>query len=73
MNMAELKQIQFTRETNIELERISKLSGLEREKIIAKAVYYYLNVIKQDIELKEEFEELDKLSDEALDNFEAKL
>jgi len=73
MNMVELAQIQLNKDTNNELDRISKLSGLDKEKIIAKAISYYLDIIQKEVELKEEFAQWDKLSDEALSNFEAKL
>ena len=66
-------QIEITKEVDTKLNQISSVSGLDRKKIIIKAIDYYLLVLEQELKLKNEFNSLDKLSDEALLNFEENL
>jgi len=66
-------QIEIIKETDLKLKNISSISGVDREKIIKKAIEYYLLVLDDDLKLKKEFSSLDKLSDEALLNFEESL
>lgn len=66
-------QIEITKEADTKLKKISSVSGLDKKKIIIKAIDYYLLVLDQELKLKNEFDSLDKLSDEALLDFEAKL
>ncbi len=66
-------QIEITKEVDTKLKKISSVSGLDRKKIVTKAIDYYLLVLDQELKLKNEFGSLDKLSDEALLNFEENL
>ncbi len=66
-------QIEITKEVDTKLKKISSVSGLDRKKIVTKAIDYYLLVLDQELKLKSEFNSLDKLSDEALLNFEENL
>lgn len=57
---------------SIEL-RISKASsilGFRKQEIIQRALVYYLDSINSQLELKNEFNNWDKLSDEAFISFE---
>ena len=69
MNM----QIQLQDQTFKRLHRVSVEIGTREEQIIQRAISYYLDVIQKQIDLVEEFEAWDALSDEALVNFEAAL
>jgi hypothetical protein len=66
-------QIEITKEVDTKLKKISSVSGIDRKKIVTKAIDYYLLVLDQELKLKSEFGSLDKLSDEALLNFEENL
>jgi hypothetical protein len=66
-------QIEITKEVDTKLKKISSVSGLDRKKIVTKAIDYYLLVLDQELKLKSKFNSLDKLSDEALLNFEENL
>jgi hypothetical protein len=66
-------QIEMTKEADEKLKEISSISGIDRKKIVIKAIDYYLLVLDQELKLKKEFDSLDKLSDEALLNFEDNL
>jgi hypothetical protein len=61
-------------------ERISKqvskaanTLGFAEDELINRALLFYLDSINSQIELKEEFDYWDRLSDEALENFEKEL
>lgn len=58
---------QFSLETTRLIEKASKQLKMNEELVIALAIKSYL----KEKQLKEEFEEWEKLSDEALENFES--
>ncbi len=66
-------EIEITKEVDTKQNQISSVSGLNRKKIIIKAIDYYLLVLEKESKLKNEFDSLDKLSDEALLDFEENL
>ena len=66
-------QIQISKDTNKKIREASKILGLEEEEIVYRAILLYLDNIEKYIELKKEYKEWDKLSDEALANFESSI
>ncbi len=48
----------------------SEKSGLNESELIKKAILLYLDTIKKQVDLKKEFDAWEKVSDEALENFE---
>lgn len=66
-------EIKISKEIDAELKRVSENFGFDKQKIIEKALLFYLDFIKKQAELNKEFNELDELSDEALVNFENSL
>jgi hypothetical protein len=47
--------------------------GFAKEEIVERAIYYYLDSLKDEISFKEEFLEWDYLSDECLKKFESNI
>lgn len=66
-------EIKIPRELNIEIENASKVLGFDEKEIIERAILFYLDVIKKQLDLNKEFNEWDILSDESLVNFENSL
>lgn len=66
-------QIQTSKDTDKKIKEASKALGLEDEEIVDRAISLYLDNIEKYVELKKEFKDWDKLSDEALMNFERSL
>lgn len=56
-----------------ELNKISSLSGMQYNELINRALLVYLINIKENQSLKQEMDDWDNLSDEALINFEKQL
>ena len=69
MNM----QIQVSDQTFKRLRHASLEIGAREEFLVQRAISYYLDAIQNQIELAEEFDAWERLSDEALMNFEAAL
>jgi len=55
------------------LKSASDVLGFDEQRIIERAILFYLDAIEKQIELKREFIEWDNLSDEAIADFEAAL
>ncbi|MBI4162388.1 MAG: hypothetical protein HY513_01785 [Candidatus Aenigmarchaeota archaeon] len=66
-------QVEISKKTEREIEKIAELTGSEVETVIDKALIHYIHEAKKMLELKIELTEWDKLSDEALENFEREL
>ena len=66
-------EIKISKDLINELKKVSENFGFDEEKIVERALLFYLNVIRNQLELNKEFNELDELSDEALVNFENSL
>ena len=66
-------QVHFREQTLTRIRQVSQEIGVQEENFIRKAVLYYLDTIQEQFELKLEMNEWDKLSDEALTNFEEML
>ncbi|MEK6842807.1 MAG: hypothetical protein AABX84_03240 [Nanoarchaeota archaeon] len=66
-------EIKISKDLINELKKVSENLGFDEEKIVERALLFYLNVIRNQLELNKEFNELDELSDEALVNFENSL
>lgn len=66
-------QIQIPKEVDKKLKRASEILGFDKQEIVDRALLFYLDTIQKQLDLKQEFKELDALSDEALVNFEKSL
>ncbi len=66
-------QVQISRELDKKIKQASKALGFEDKKIVERALLFYLDAVKEQLALKREFKEWDKLSDEALVEFEKEL
>ena len=66
-------QVEISRKTEKEIEKIAELTGSEVDVVINKALVHYINETKKMLELRSEVTDWGKLSDEALENFEREL
>lgn len=55
-----------------ELQFVSRNAGLSKEKFLTNAISYYLQVLEGKMELKNELEQWEKISDADLVKFEQK-
>ncbi len=65
--------VHLSKEVDTELRNASMVFGFSQENLVERAVSFYLDVIKGQMDLKVEFATWDELSDEALDSFEGNL
>ena len=63
-------QVQISKEFDKKIKQASEALGFEDKKIVERALLFYLDAVKEHLELKQEFREWDALSDEALIVFE---
>ena len=63
-------QVQISKDVDKKIKEASRILGLEEEEIIDRAILLYLDNIQKYLELKKVVKIWDKLSDEALENFE---
>jgi hypothetical protein len=54
----------------LKISKASIILGFRKQEIIQRALVFYLDSINAQLELKNEFDNWDKLSDEALTSFE---
>lgn len=66
-------EIQITKELDDRLMLASESIGFDKSEIVKRAVLFYLDAVNKQLELKTEFDEWDRLSDDALAGFEGKL
>jgi len=66
-------QIHLQEPTLRQLKKVAQTTGIEEEQLIQRAVLYYLDAIQKHVEFYEEMNAWERLSDEALANFEAAL
>ena len=66
-------QVQISKEFDAEIKQAAKALGFKDKKLIERAVLFYLDAVKEQLELKREFREWDALSDETLIGFEKEL
>ena len=66
-------QVQIGKEFDERIKQASKALGFEDKKIVERALLFYLDAVKEHLELRREFKEWDALSDEALIRFEKEL
>jgi hypothetical protein len=62
-----------SKNTYSDLEKASRLIGLDEQELADRAIVHYLHSIRDEIELAEEFKAWDRASDEALVNMEREL
>ena len=65
--------IHFSKNVSMQIQEIADKTGTKEEEIVNNAVLLYLDNISKYITLKKELSALDRLSDDALLNFEASL
>jgi len=63
-------QIHLQEPTLRQLKKVAQTTGIEEEQLIQRAVLYYLDAIQKHVEFYEEMNAWERLSDEALANFE---
>jgi len=66
-------EICISRETENKFKNASKLLGFNESEILERAILFYLANLKKEFNLNQEFQGLDYLSDEAINNFEQNL
>ncbi|MEK6825855.1 MAG: hypothetical protein AABY00_03650 [Nanoarchaeota archaeon] len=66
-------EIEISENTTRRIAEISQTLGIQKKDLIRRAILVYLDAISKDVQLREEMQELDNLSDEALYNFEKSL
>ena len=66
-------QIEIEKDISKKINEASKLLGIEKSKIIDRAILIYLDNLSKYLDLKQEMKAWDTLSDEALINFEKSL
>ena len=66
-------QIHLQEPTFMQLKKVAQTTGIAEEQLIQRAVLYYLDAIQKHVEFYEEMNAWERLSDEALANFEAAL
>ncbi len=71
--MGAIMDLQLSKSIQNKLENASITLGFQQQEIIQRAIVYYLDSIKSKIEFKQELNNFDLLSDEALINFEKSL
>ena len=65
--------LNFSERIDLQINKASEILGLRKKDLIERAILFYLNEIKNNIQLKKEFNDWDRLSDESLNNFENSL
>ena len=65
--------VNISRELDLELKNASKTLGFGEDALVERAIVFYLDTIKKQVALRQEFASWDKLSDDALLSFENKL
>jgi hypothetical protein len=68
-----MSTITIDKNTHSDLEKASKLIGLDEQELADRAIVHYLHSIRDEIELAEEFAAWERASDEALVNMEREL
>jgi len=65
--------IEIPKDTSKKVDEVSKILGIDKDKLVDRAILVYLDTISKYSDLKKEMAEWDLLSDEALINFEKSL
>lgn len=65
--------INLSKNLSLQVQEIAKGIGINEEEVVNNAVLLYLDTINKQLKLKKELLDLDKLSDEALVNFEVQI
>ena len=73
MRFMTTEAVKITEDISEKLNEASKLLGLKKEELIDRALLLYLDNLSKYLKLKKEMKDWDKLSDEALFNFEKAL
>ena len=68
-----MARMQLTKTTSEKLKNASKTLGFDETEIMERAVLLYIDTIQKQINLKQELNIWDDLSDEALNKFEKSL
>ncbi|HLC71289.1 MAG TPA: hypothetical protein VJI32_04725 [Candidatus Nanoarchaeia archaeon] len=66
-------EMQLAEDTSEKVVRASQLLGIQRQEFVDRAILLYLDNFEKYLNLKQEMQEWDVLSDEALLNFEKTL
>ena len=63
-------EVEIEKETSDRIIEVSKELGIEKNKLVERAVLLYLDSISKYVEFKKEMDDWDVLSDQAFENFE---
>lgn len=66
-------KFELAKNISLQIQEVARGTGINEEEIITNAILLYLDSISKQVKLKKELNSLDKLSDEALLNFEAQI
>ena len=66
-------EVQITKELDDRLVLASESFGFDKQKMVERAILFYLDALSNQLELKAEFDVWDEMSDEALVKFEEEL
>ena len=67
------ESIKLSEDMAADVEKASEALGIKKNELVGRAVLLYLDNLHKYMDLKMEFKEWEKLSDEALSNFEKSL
>ena len=63
-------EVEIEKETSDRIIEVSKELGIEKNKLVERAVLLYLDSMSKYVEFKKEMDDWDVLSDQAFENFE---
>ncbi len=66
-------EIDIPEDTQKKISEASRKLGIDEEELVDKAILHFLNDVNEYVEIKKEFDQWEKLSDEALVKFEKSL
>lgn len=65
--------VNISKDMDSKVEQVSNVLGIDKKELVDRAILTYIDSLSRFLDLKKEFKVWDKLSDEALLNFEKSL
>ncbi len=65
--------VNISKDVDMKVKYVSTVLGIDKKELVDRALLTYIDSVSKFLNLKKEFKEWDKLSDEALLNFEKSL
>ncbi len=66
-------QVNIHKDISTKVEYVSSIMGIDKKELVDRAILTYIDSVSKLLDLKKEFKSWEKLSDEALLNFEKAL